>query len=120
MEPNWKKSNLERFSLNERPGMITYFDDPYRKQVSDKFYKLFLEHLRNEGKISEQIFQHITVKSEPEPPTLYEQASNELFKMRAKLEHTIATCYIPESTRWHRNYTDRADWYYLCRVEGWL
>ena len=52
--------------------------------------------------------------------TIQDYVHNEIWKMRANLEHTIATCYIPESTRWHRNYTDRADWYYLCRLEGWF
>ena len=52
--------------------------------------------------------------------TLQEQIGNEVWKMRANLEHTIATCYNPPTTKWHRNYTDRADWYFLCRLEGWF
>ena len=48
------------------------------------------------------------------------QTSDEIWKTGADLKHTIATLYIPESTRWHRNYTDRVDWYYLCRLEGWI
>jgi len=51
---------------------------------------------------------------------LQDQASDESYKMHLKLERHIATCYTPESTRWRRNYTDIADWYYLCKLEGWL
>ncbi len=96
------------------------FANPYRKQVADKFYNKFLEHLRDEGKISERIFQQIKVVAEPEVNPLQEQASNELFKMKAKLERTVATCYNPDSTRWNRNHTAIAEWYYLCRLHGWF
>lgn len=127
-----------------------YFVNPYTKEATDKFYQKFLEHLRDEGKISERVFQQITVTSTDEKPytlTLeqlkkmklspffecayfgrtseewdkaLQQASNESWKMHLKLERTIATCYTPDSTRWHRNYTQRAQWYYLCRMEDWI
>lgn len=41
--------------------MENIFNNPYSKEVADKFYKIFLENLRDEGKISERIFQQITV-----------------------------------------------------------
>ena len=39
----------------------TYFDNPYSKEIADKFYKLFLEHLRDKGTISERLYQQITI-----------------------------------------------------------
>jgi len=96
--------------------------NPYQKGIFDKFYNSFLQYMKDEGKISESVFQQISIVAIEEPiiKTLQEQTSNELWKMKAKLEYTIATCHTPESTRWHRNYTDSADWYYICRLEGWL
>lgn len=102
--------------------MESIFVNPYRKEIANKFYDIFLQRLRDEGKISERIFQQISIVAVEEPVvnTLQDQISNEIWKMRVKLEHSIATSYTPESTRWYRNYTDRADWYYLCRLEGWF
>ena len=38
---------------------------------------------------------------------------SELDKMKTDLTKHVANITAPESTRWHRNYTDRADWFWL-------
>ena len=45
--------------------------------------------------------------------TLQDLDNYEIHKRSIKLKHQIADLNIPESTRWHRNYTDRVDWYYF-------
>jgi len=41
----------------------------------------------------------------------------ELEKMQKDLKKHIVNMYEPKSTRLHRNYTDRADWFWLWRED---
>lgn len=39
--------------------------------------------------------------------------NTQLEEMAKQLEKHIIDCYIPPSTRWRRNYTARAEWFFL-------
>ncbi len=68
---------------------------PYPKKASDSLYESFLKRLRDKDKISERTYRHIMSISDD--------------------DDQIVDYFSPESTRWHRNHSDMAEWYYLCR-----
>ena len=43
----------------------------------------------------------------------YLKANKEIKQIEKEVTKAIVDCYEPESTRWRRNYTDRAEWYFL-------
>ena len=43
--------------------------------------------------------------------------SQTLEELQQKLKKFVIDTYEPESTRWHRNYTDRAEWYFIWNIE---
>ena len=45
----------------------------------------------------------------------YEQ--DKLKQIEHDLKKTIVGFYAPKSTRWHRNHTDVAEWYWLCIMD---
>ncbi len=38
-------------------------------------------------------------------------------EMQSKLTKIVIDAYEPESSRWNRNYSDRAEWYFLWFIE---
>ena len=42
----------------------------------------------------------------------------ELEKMKKDLTKTIIDIYEPESSRWNRNHSDRAEWYFIWKEQN--
>lgn len=40
----------------------------------------------------------------------------ELKLMTDTLTHFVLGAFAPASTRWHRNYTELAEWYWICQI----
>lgn len=47
------------------------------------------------------------------PPRLGTPDPDQLEKLTRQLQNHVRDCYEPEITRWRRNYTARAEWFFL-------
>jgi len=46
-------------------------------------------------------------------PISHQDYKKALKQIEEDLTKTIVDCYEPESTRWRRNYNDRAEWFFI-------
>jgi len=44
---------------------------------------------------------------------------SELEQMKKELTNQVIECYAPESTRWNRNHTETAEWYFIWSQTNW-
>ena len=52
--------------------------------------------------------------------TIPEPTSDELQSIRSDLTVHITRHYAPKSSKLNRNYSDCAEWYYICKNERWI